>query len=219
MLLAVVISFVLLVLIAGTLLLAKTRKDNLGGIFCFVSWFVIVSSFALIVFAISAHICKRMMCHKMCNERGFMPGPGGMMMGRGHDGCCAGWDGKEMGMCCKDKEKMGCEGKDMNKMGCGGEMGKMKCGGDMSKMSPEQKADDKIKMLTEKLKLTSEQVPKVKEIYVQCFKACDDNMKMAGGDKGKCDQMCEKSCKEKMDALKKVLTAEQFKNLPPCCMK
>ena len=119
-----------------------------------------------------------------------------------------------MGMdkeCCMDKEKMKC---------CGGqEMDKMGCGGDMDKMTPEQKADDKVKMLTEKLKLTNEQIPKVKDILLKSFQECDQNMKMAGGDKEKCDKMCEKNCKDKLDALKKVLTPEQFKNLPPCCTK
>ena len=54
------------------------------------------------------------------------------------------------------------------------------------------------------------------------FKAQKDKemqMKAAGGDMEKCGKMCDKICQDKLDALKKVLTPDQFKNLPECCTK
>ena len=124
-----------------------------------------------------------------------------------------------MGCCDKEKGMMGCD-KDKEKMGCGHDMDKEKMGCmDKDKMTPEQKADARVKFLTEKIKLTPEQAPKVKDIFLKCFQTCDQNMKDAKGDKEKCGKLCEKCCKDRTDAFKKVLTAEQFKNLPECCTK
>ena len=214
MILPFVVSFTLLALIAGMFLLAHTKKDNLGGFFKFISWFVIVSSIVMMVYAISANSCRLMMRCKMgCDKEMMMGkcgmhGPEGMMGCCGHDGMMGGCDKEKMGCCDKEKGMMGCD-KDKEKMGCK----------DMDKMTPEQKADAKVKMLTEKIKLTPEQAPKVKDIFLKCYQSCDMNMKDAKGDKDKCNKMCEKNCKDKVEALKKVLTPEQFKNLPECCTK
>ena len=48
----------LLSILAGTLLLAKFRKDTLGKFFCFISWFFIVVGFILFIGFISGGICK-----------------------------------------------------------------------------------------------------------------------------------------------------------------
>lgn len=206
------LSLGLIALVGGMILLSKTRKDSLGGFFKFVSWFVIFCSFAVIVFAIGTGMCRgfRHCCNKGYGyEKCEMKGQQGMM-------CCM-KDGKMCMMkCCEAEKDMGCMEKE--KIGCGQEKSMMCAGNDMDKMTPEQKADNNVKMLTEKLKLTTEQIPKVKEIFLKCVQTCEMNMKAAGGDKVKCDMMCGKACKDRNEALKKVLTPEQMKNLPACCV-
>jgi hypothetical protein len=216
MILPFVLSFTLLALVAGMFLLNKTRKDNLGGFFKFVSWFVIVASFVMMVYAISANCCRIMKHHGMCGDKCCMTGPCGMM-GRGHDGCCAGWGDKDKDDCCKGKDKMCCGDHGMNQIGWAGvDTKKACCEGDMDKMTPEQKADEKIKMLNEKGKFTAVQLPKIKEIYVKYYKDCGANYKASGGDMEKCEKLCNKFQDEKVEALKKVLTPEQFKTLTTC---
>jgi hypothetical protein len=222
MVLIILICLALIALVGGMILLSKTKKDNLGGFFKFVSWFVIVMSFAVILFSVGTGMCRgfRHACGKGCmKERGCMYGPQGMMK-CGPDGrvcmipCCE----KEMRKCCMNKEnEMGCKGEGKEMIGCGKYMNKMCAGKGMENMTPEQKAENKVKMLTEKLKLTSAQIPKVKEAFLKCFQTCEMNMKAAGGDKEKCEMLCKKCKSDKMDALTKVLTPEQMKNLPPCC--
>ncbi len=232
MILAVAISFALLAIVAGMFLLAKTRKDNLGKCFSFMSWFVVFSGFIIILFAVSAGTCKyvhhhKMMCNKEMNCK-FDKKP--CMMGD-FDGC--------RGMCCMNCDKiccehnmgkMGCElgmgkmgcGPGMGKMGCGQGMGKMGCepgmgrigyNSDMWKMTPEEKVDKCIKICSERMKLTNEQIPKVREIILKSIKDREQNMKTAGGCNATCEKLCDKTNKDKMEALKKVLTPEQLKEL------
>ena len=54
----------LLTILAGTLLLAKFRKDMPGKIFTFISWFFIIVGFILFIGFIGGGICK--MTHHGC---------------------------------------------------------------------------------------------------------------------------------------------------------
>jgi hypothetical protein len=206
MTLSVQILLSLLTLFAGMLLLAKTKKDSLGRFFSFISWFIIVISLGLFISYMSRGMygCyKANKCgssSKYCKDKPCMPGNCYMM-------CC---EHNKMGMCCKEKQKMCCE-QNKDKM-LGGPNG-------MEAMSPDQRAENIVVMLKEKLKLTTDQVPKVKEIFLKSIQAIDQQMKDAGDDMGKCGKQCEKIKNDKLDALKKVLTPEQFKNLPDWCSK
>jgi hypothetical protein len=90
----------LLTILAGTLLLAKFKKDMPGKFFAFISWFFIVVGFILFIGFIAGSICK--MTH-----RGFPGHPNCqheiMMKDRNHGmqggfGCPQGMD---RGMCSK----------------------------------------------------------------------------------------------------------------------
>jgi hypothetical protein len=59
-----VLAISLLTILAGTLLLAKFRKDNPGKFFVYVSWFFIVVGFILFLGAIAGGICK--ISHRDC---------------------------------------------------------------------------------------------------------------------------------------------------------
>jgi hypothetical protein len=48
----------LLAILAGTLMLAKFRKEALGKFFAFISWFFIVVGFILFIFFVGDAICK-----------------------------------------------------------------------------------------------------------------------------------------------------------------
>jgi hypothetical protein len=79
----------LLTILAGTLLLAKFKKENLGKPFPCISWFFIIVGLLLFLGAIALGIC-RMKHHGCCGEPGFkhemmMKGGGHGMMG---DRCC-----------------------------------------------------------------------------------------------------------------------------------
>jgi hypothetical protein len=74
----------LLAILAGTLLLAKTRKEELGKFFTFISWFFIVVGFLLFIGGGICHFthcckpgppeCRQEMILKDC-DRGMFPGP------------------------------------------------------------------------------------------------------------------------------------------------
>lgn len=51
----------LVVIMAGTLLLAKTKKDGLGKFFSFIAWFNIIVGFLLFIFVLCGGAC--MMVH------------------------------------------------------------------------------------------------------------------------------------------------------------
>ncbi|MBI5219539.1 MAG: hypothetical protein HY958_11465 [Bacteroidia bacterium] len=196
MILAVVICFALLVVILGMFLLAKTRSENLGKFFGFVSYFVIVFGFVMILFALQAALFQCIMHHKY--ERECMR-DNLIMRHEPMDGVF------EKKICIVDdfddeKENMAYIHKE-----------KMKCCHDMENMPPKERAEMALKMLTEKLKLKDDQVPRVHEVILKYF----DLKESTGGDMEKLDKIQ----KEKLDALKKILTPEQFKNLPECCFK
>jgi hypothetical protein len=54
----------LLSILAGTLLLAKTKKEELGKFFAYISWFFIVVGFLVFVGFIAGGICKMSHCCK-----------------------------------------------------------------------------------------------------------------------------------------------------------
>jgi hypothetical protein len=110
----------LLTILAGTLLLAKFRKDLAGKFFLFISWFFIVVGFVLFIGFIGGGICR--MAHHGCDG----PKCGHEMMmkecGPGmHHGFCCPPPCMEKGMCCK---MMGNMPKDSTMKCCSG---KMKC--------------------------------------------------------------------------------------------
>lgn len=60
----------LLAILAGTLLLIKTRKEVLGKFFAFISWFFIVVGFILFIGFLGGGIC-RLSHHNMPGHPGF----------------------------------------------------------------------------------------------------------------------------------------------------
>ena len=93
----------LLAILAGTLLLAKTRKEELGKIFAFVSWFFIVVGFILFIGVICVETNGHKSGHPCCKQEM-------MMKGRGH-GAMHG------GMCCPANPGM-CKGPMEKKENC-----------------------------------------------------------------------------------------------------
>jgi hypothetical protein len=63
------IAVALLVVLAGTLLLAKSKKEELGKFFISISWFFLVVGFLLFIGSIAGGICK-MKHHCMSGESG-----------------------------------------------------------------------------------------------------------------------------------------------------
>ena len=129
------LAIALLTIFAGTLLLAKFRKDTPGKFFAFISWFFIVVGFILFIGFIAGGFCRLTHhgCHGQHNCRHEMMmkecGPGmmkecgpGMMKECGpgmHDGpCCPKGMGK--GMC---SEKPGCASHDSMMKCCPKHMG------------------------------------------------------------------------------------------------
>ena len=113
----------LLAILAGTLLLAKIRKEELGKFFAFVSWFFIVVGFALFIGFIAGGICKMthggMPGHPCCRQEMMMnnchPGMGdGACCSQGmcKDACCSPGMGKDAcqmkGNCMKHDSTMKC---------------------------------------------------------------------------------------------------------------
>ena len=94
------LSISLVTIFAGTLLLAKFRKEQSGKFFRFISWFFIVVGFMLFVGFIAGGICR--MSHHRCMgppgcQHEMMTKHGGPGM---KDGCCSP-GGMEAGMCPK----------------------------------------------------------------------------------------------------------------------
>jgi hypothetical protein len=54
----------LLAILAGTLLLAKTKKEGLGKFFKYISWFFVVVGFVLFIGFLAGGICKMSHCCK-----------------------------------------------------------------------------------------------------------------------------------------------------------
>lgn len=121
----------LLAIVAGMMLLAQTKKDNLGNLYKYVSLFVIIMAFLSLLCIGAQSIMKchaggRYMVRKECRMMGdddgcMMGGYGmmgchrGMMGGCGmYNGCCGGM----MGGCCGH---MGCNSMDQCHEGMGGQ--------------------------------------------------------------------------------------------------
>jgi hypothetical protein len=86
----------LLSILAGVLLLAKTRKEQLGKFFTYISWFFVVVGFILFVGFICGAAFR--LSHGIPPGR---PGPHHMMMMKGHP------MGMEKGKCCAVEMKEG----------------------------------------------------------------------------------------------------------------
>jgi len=106
----------LLAILAGTLLLAKTRKEELGKIFAFISWFFIVVGFILFIGVIcvetnghkSGHpCCKQEMMMKGCNRSGMQGGMHGRMTCPAQAGMCKA-SGEKKDNCMKNDSTMKC---------------------------------------------------------------------------------------------------------------
>ena len=120
----------LLTILAGTLLLAKFRKDMPGKFFALISWFFIVVGFILFIGFIGGGICKMthhcFARHNNCQHE--------MMMKDWHHGmhggfCCP--EGMDKGMCSKNP---GCMPHDCMMKCCPKHMG-----GDSCKMAVPKK--------------------------------------------------------------------------------
>ena len=118
-------SLALLAIVAGMYLLAKTKKEELGKLFKWVSYIVVICGFLCLACLLGQGIvhlsCRTGICGpERCHGMGMMPG--GPHCGMGMEGgMCAPMGGgcmKGMQGCCKGHEGMG--------RGCRGEMGK--CG-------------------------------------------------------------------------------------------
>jgi hypothetical protein len=104
----------LLSILAGTLLLAKFKKEPLGKFFAFISWFFIVAGFVLFIGFMTGGIMK-MTGHFSADRPGCR---NELMMkecgpGMHHGACCL--PGMYKGMCSK---KPGCMSHDSMMKGC-----------------------------------------------------------------------------------------------------
>jgi hypothetical protein len=116
----------LLAILAGTLLLAKTKKEELGKFFTYISWFFLGVGFIVFIGFVAGGICK--MSH--CSKPGQAGCRHGMMMKECHPGmhdgnCCS--PGMSKGSC---EEKEICMQHDSTKKCCAGHMA-----GDTTKMA------------------------------------------------------------------------------------
>jgi hypothetical protein len=85
-----ILAVSLLALLAGTLLLAKIKKEELGKFFTYISWFFIVVGFLLFIGFVAGGICKMSHCCKSgkaecCQEMMMKDCGPGMHAG----GCCS----------------------------------------------------------------------------------------------------------------------------------
>ncbi len=120
----------LLTILAGTLLLAKFKKEMPGKCFAFISWFFIVVGFILFIGFIGGAICK-MKHHcstdqKNCQHEMMMKNCKPGMRG---DLCCP--QGMDKEMCSKKARRMS---SDSTMKGCPKHMA-----GDSTKISPTKK--------------------------------------------------------------------------------
>lgn len=121
--LLVACALALLVIYAGMKLLALTKKDSLGNLYRYVSWFIIIVGF-LLVLCVAAH-CVMRVCHcgdKMMMQTDMRDGYDGRGMdGMNHhrwmmrDGC---YGGMMRGSC--DGTMRGCDGSMKDGACCGG---------------------------------------------------------------------------------------------------
>ena len=97
----------LLAILAGTLLLAKTKKEELGKFFTIVSWFFVVVGFILFIGVICVETNKG--CHSCCQQEMIKSCPHGV-----HQGMCCPVHGMgcspamHEGKCCSAEKQKGC---------------------------------------------------------------------------------------------------------------
>jgi hypothetical protein len=141
----------LLTILAGTLLLAKFKKDNPGKFFAIISWFFIVVGFILFIGFIGGGICRMSHhcfpgqgnCQHEMMMKGCDNGMSGMHGMHGMQGCSSMGMDKGMQGCC------GCCSMGMDKeMDCKN-MGAMSHDS-MMKCCPEMMKCDSAKMCTPK---------------------------------------------------------------------
>lgn len=106
------ISLALLVIVAGMLLLAKTKKDDLGGIYKFVSYAVITSGILMASFSFVSCIVK-------CQSGGCSSGAkaGCYSSYHGDQGKCASWGKSCAKSSCTNKSRC-CSSKGYDRAGC-----------------------------------------------------------------------------------------------------
>jgi hypothetical protein len=92
----------LLAILAGVLLLAKTRKEALGKFFAFVSWFFVVVGFILFIGVICKVTNGHMTGHPCCQQEMTQQCPHGMHPGMGCPPVM------HQGMCCPPEMQKGC---------------------------------------------------------------------------------------------------------------
>ena len=114
----ILLPIALLTILAGTLLLAKFRKEAPGKFFRFISWFFIVVGFILFIGFIAGGICK--LKHHVCSDKSscsslMMMSPCGNQMGGGM--CCPVGMGQGMGhaKCMSHEQMMKCCPEGMSK--------------------------------------------------------------------------------------------------------
>ena len=77
-------------------------------------------------------------------------------------------------------------------------------------LTPEERADRTTMGLTKRLNLTTEQVPKIKELFLTSIKQEEADRKTAGGDKDKFRELSKARDEARKAGIKKVLTPEQW---------
>jgi hypothetical protein len=89
-----ILALSLLAILAGTLLLAKTKKEELGKFFSYISWFFLVVGFLLFAGSIAGGICKMkhgcILGHPGCQKEMMMKDCRQGMGKHGGAGCPAG---------------------------------------------------------------------------------------------------------------------------------
>lgn len=202
-------------LVAGMFLLAKSKKEALGAFFSFISWFVIAMGIGLILCGITRAFLAN------CSHKSSFWGknhfykqscmPHCCMMQAGKMACCMHLSGK-----CFYDDKFYCDS--MEDL-CNHKMKKMKLMDNFSDLTPVQKADSRVKSLTELLDLSQQQIPKVRQILLTSFTEKHKIISENSHDKQKCDILIEKNKELKLQEMKKILTPEQFIKYEKSCNK
>jgi hypothetical protein len=227
-----IILFAFLVIVAGMFLLARTRKDELGRFFKFISYLVVISGFAIILIVIQLSIFR--MFGECRNRFSHF----GMHKGFNKEMPCPVGDNKmifmneeimDEGNLVRKIEINGDEDPCMMKTGgnngCGmGPGGMMKiqldksCGNgpacDLKCLAPQERAMIITKRISDKVTLSTEQFTKVQALILDISGKREILMKQSINDPIKMDAMMKQHHQESMDALKKLLTAAQIKLLP-----
>jgi len=98
------ISISLLVIVAGMFLLAKSKKDQLGGIFKITSYITIVAGVLLLLGALCIGLCK-IAC---CGSGGYGCGKASYHQSCGQQGCSSSYGCSKRSSCSKFRSGTGC---------------------------------------------------------------------------------------------------------------